>query len=894
MTKIALSLLLSVSALLLSAKNLLAETQTPIRQIEVEGIYSIEKEEIVYLLDLKEGEVIDPERLERGIKRAFLKGIFEDILIELSSEGVLRVKVKERDFIEGIKVRGNSYLKDKFIKKHFLLKEEMPMRYDMVEEAQKRLKALYAFSGFPNVEVLLEIKRAKPNSINLVLSIKEGTPIRIKKIVISDMPKNEKEQKKMRSLMELKEGDVYDQFKLKTDIEALSLRLRKSGYLDPVVEYSFEDTTLHLTILRGKRLMVNIQGNEKVKARAIQAVLPFFETGDFRDELVEEAVSKTLSLYHENGYPFAKVAPVISRYDDEISLNLFIFEGRKVKVGSIRFEAVSIAKERLKEIMTLKEKGLFNPNALETDIAVIKEFYMALGYLNVEVAEPEVDIRDSSASINIKITEGSRVTVSSVRLMGVKHFSEAELEDVIPISEGDPYNEIDIADARLRIIDLYGKEGFVDAKVEIQRNIVENTAEVVFSIEEGSKVFIGKTIIQGNRRSKTVVIRRELDYSEGMPLNFSQFGTSRQRLYRLGIFTDAKIEVQDRYGDKADIAIKVQEGKAGAVEFGLGYGEYERYRGFVDISYRNLFGMNRQVSLRAELSTLESRHILNYYEPWFLGRRIPLRALFLTEQKKEKNIDTGQTRYRIKRHAVSVGTEKRIGRWAKADIFYEFSIAKTFDVLPDVILTKEDTGTLSISSIMPGVVYDTRDNAFDPRRGMFAGVSLKIASSEFLFSETDFVKLIVHVSTYKRLTKWLVSAVSLKGGTAKGFGRTKELPLIERFFLGGRSTVRGYAQDDLGPKSTVGTPTGGSAFTLGNLELRAYVGRGWSFVGFLDAGNVWPELDDVQLDKLKYTTGIGLRYITPVGPLRLDYGYKIDREPGESTSEIHFSIGHTF
>lgn len=891
MTK--LCLLVAVLAILLPAKTLLAQTKEyEIKHMEIEGVYSIDKQELLYLLDLKEGEVIDPNRLKRGIKRAFLKGIFEDISIELEAEGVLRVKVKEKDFIEGIKVKGNSYLKDKFIKEYFALKEEMPVRYDMLEEYIRRLKAVYASAGFPQAEVSLEIKITKPYRADVILLIKEGSPIKIKGIAAGGL--SQKELKEIKALMSMGKGDIYDQFKLKADIERLRLHLIKSGYLDPVIEYSFKDGELYLGIAPGKRLRIKIQGNENVKSKAILTVLPFFETGDFRDELIEEAISKILSLYHVKGYPSSNVAPVISRHNDEINLNLFIFEGRKVEVGSIRFEAGSIEEKRLKEIMTLREGGLFNPDAVESDIDAVKELYMALGYLNVEVATPVINIKDSTVDIDIKITEGNKVTIASIGLKGMRHFSEAGIKNVISIKEGSPYNEIDIADARFRIIDFYSKEGFVDVRVDIERNIGEKTAEVIFNIDEGNKVFIGKTVIKGNRKSRAQVIRRELDYAEGMPLDFSLLGSSRQRLYKLGIFTDAKIEVHDRHEDKADISIKVKEGKAGAVEFGLGYGEYERYRGFVDISYRNLFGMNRQVSLRTELSTLESRYILNYYEPWFLGRRIPLRALFLVEQRKEKNIDTGQTRYRIRRYTTSIGTERKIGRRAKADIFYEFSIVKTFDVLPDIILTKEDTGTLAISSIRPGVVYDTRDNAFDPKRGVFAGMSLKVASSEALFSETDFVKLIVHTSTYKRLTKWFVVAVSLKGGTAKGFHRTKELPLIERFFLGGRNTVRGYNQDGLGPKSATGTPQGGSAFTLGNLELRAYAGKNWSFVGFLDGGNVWPSPEDVQLDELKYTTGIGLRYITPVGPLRLDYGYKLDREPGESKYEIHFSIGHTF
>jgi outer membrane protein insertion porin family len=139
-----------------------------------------------------------------------------------------------------------------------------------------------------------------------------------------------------------------------------------------------------------------------------------------------------------------------------------------------------------------------------------------------------------------------------------------------------------------------------------------------------------------------------------------------------------------------------------------------------------------------------------------------------------------------------------------------------------------------------------------------------------------------------------VLAVSLRGGVAQGLDKTRELPLVERFFLGGRTTVRGYEQDTLGPKGVNGTPTGGNAFVMGNLELRTDVGKGFGIVTFLDGGNVFKKANNLDITNLKYTAGVGLRYNTPVGPFRIDYGHKLNRERGESRGEIHFSLGHAF
>jgi outer membrane protein insertion porin family len=167
-------------------------------------------------------------------------------------------------------------------------------------------------------------------------------------------------------------------------------------------------------------------------------------------------------------------------------------------------------------------------------------------------------------------------------------------------------------------------------------------------------------------------------------------------------------------------------------------------------------------------------------------------------------------------------------------------------------------------------------------------------ASDIIFSETDFVKITGRANSYRRLTRWLVAAVSFRGGSAVELGDTNELPLVERFFLGGRNTVRGYDQDTLGPKGEDGNQTGGNVFLQTNLELRTRVYKGWRVVPFLDGGNVWPRNRDVDLSEMKFSAGLGVRYRTPVGPLRLDYGFKLDREPGESKGEFHFSIGHAF
>jgi outer membrane protein insertion porin family len=875
------------------SSELLTSNSKLITNIEVSGLYSISEEELLYLLDINKGEVLNKIKVRDGIKRAFLKGIFEDIIVEsLDGDGTkIKITVKEKNIIDSIKVSGNNYFSGRFIKKQFDIEEGERLNALNLKRATESLKSELKKKGFINSDVTLDIVHKKDNRITIMINILEGQPQIIKKIIISEP------EDIVKSYLRLSEGDIFD----RTEIERLTGKVtqyyKEQGYIGTTIVYSYNDGVLDIKLNVGKKLNISFDGNTAIPSKTLIKEMPFFEVNAFSHDLVEETTARIITLYHQYGYPFVQVAPVISTSDNEIFLEFFIFEGHRHIVDSITFEGISgdltIPQKSLKDILTLRSGGYYNPDALGSDIETITEFYHALGYLYVEIQEPDIKITNSRVEIKFYIKEGPQVRLSIISIKNTGHIKEEDLLKEIPLKQGSPYNEVDISDARRKILEIYNKQGFLDTIVTIEREISDTSANITFTVHEGEVTLFGKSIIIGNEQTRYLVINREFLHKEDSPLNYNLVLQERHRLYKLGLFTDVEAKLSDKVGDKRDVLYRLKESDAGAVEFGFGYGEYERLRGFFDVSYKNLWGMNRQASFRTELSTLERRFILSYYEPWFIEKNLAFKALLLHEDRKEIGIDTKDIRYRIRRNTASAGIEKKLSETVKADLYYDFSVVKTFDIKPDAVLSKEDTGTLIISGLRPGLIYDTRDNPFEPKKGVLAGLSFKVASAAFL-SETDFAKMLMYVNKYQSLSKRIVLAVSIRGGAAKGFGSTRELPIVERFFLGGRTTVRGYEQDTLGPKGADGTPTGGNAFAMGNIEFRTDVGKGFGVVAFLDGGNVWKKMEDADITNLKYTTGLGLRYNTPVGPFRLDYGYKLDRERGESRSEIHFSIGHAF
>jgi outer membrane protein insertion porin family len=367
--------------------------------------------------------------------------------------------------------------------------------------------------------------------------------------------------------------------------------------------------------------------------------------------------------------------------------------------------------------------------------------------------------------------------------------------------------------------------------------------------------------------------------------------TSQQRLYRTGLFSGVRFE-PIRFEEKPtihDIQLSVTERPSIGVEFGGGYADFEGVRGFFELSHRNLFGTGRSLRARAQGSRIQELYTLSYREPWFFFRDTDAHVVAAYEDREERTYD-------LERTSGTIGVDKSFSKTLKGSLVYQYEQNRLTDVDPNAQLTPQDIGRVTIGSVTPSLIRDTRDDPFNPRSGTLNGITVQDAAQLF-GSEAQFVKTTVQSSWYQALSERFVFAFSARAGVAQRFGETEVIPITERFLAGGRSTVRGYDQDKLGVEGVTlinGDPTGGNAMLIFNEELRVALPKSFGLVFFFDHGNVWLEYEDVRFSDIKSTTGIGIRYNTPVGPFRLDWGYKLNREADESPWAIHFTLGHAF
>jgi outer membrane protein insertion porin family len=420
--------------------------------------------------------------------------------------------------------------------------------------------------------------------------------------------------------------------------------------------------------------------------------------------------------------------------------------------------------------------------------------------------------------------------------------------------------------------------------------------DVRYLITEDRPVTIGKIILRGNVYTRDPIIMRELLVKPGDVYDYGAILASQQRIYHLGYFSLAKFEPVHP-GEKEyvkDMLLTVDERPAGAVEFGVGYGNLDRLRGFVEISHRNLWGTARYTSLRYEGSDILKRAIFNFREPWLFNRDIDGILSLVWSDSEKLNSDTRELYYKTRKTAVSFGVEKSYGN-LKPSLTYQFENVVNYNVLAAAEITPEDSGRVIVSSLSPALLLDLRDDVFNPHRGSLYGVTVKEALKEF-GSQADFSKVTVQGSWFLPIDTSVI-ALSARAGMAWPFRDTTVVPIHERFYVGGSTTVRGFTQDSIGPSSLDANgnliPQGGQSMAIVNIELRIHPGEGLGFVLFTDAGNVWPN-QEINLSDLRASYGAGIRYGTPIGPLRIDYGQKIHPLPGESPGELHFNIGNTF
>ncbi len=618
---------------------------------------------------------------------------------------------------------------------------------------------------------------------------------------------------------------------------------------------------------------------------------------------VQRNMQRILSMYKEKNFHNVNVDyNVIPLKNNQADLEFVIDEGEKVKIRRIGIEGNSAYSDKeLKDLMKTSEKGFFsfitksgelNREDLDRDVAALSAFYQNNGYIQARVSDPEVVIGDDWIEVSIKVEEGLRFRFGEIDIEGDLILPKDRLLEKLTISQEVFYNREMIRSDVLRLKTLYADQGYAYADItpRIDRDEENRKVDIAYTIDKGSLVYFERINITGNRKTRDKVIRRELRVYEKELFSETRLKGSIQRLYRLDYFEDVRVDTpKGSADDQMVLNIDVTDKSTGSFQFGGGYSTVEDFFISGGLQQRNLFGKGQILSLDAQVGGRTQRVSLKFTEPWLFD--IPLAAGF----------DVYNWIYQYDDYdKESVGGRLRasypVWKNTRAYLSYRYDVSEVTNIEADAARSiQELEGKNSTSSIIPELLYDSRDKLFNTTRGSKHKLSFEYAGG-VLGGDIGFVKTLAEAGWY--LPLWWDHVFFIRGEGGWIFENEDGLlPDYERFYLGGMNSIRGFDWQEIHATDENGDEIGGDKYIQGNVEYQIPLFKDAGIVGvvFFDIGNVYGRDENMDLGNTRESAGFGVRWYSPVGPIRLEYGHRLDALPGEdSGGQWEFSMGSVF
>ena len=655
-----------------------------------------------------------------------------------------------------------------------------------------------------------------------------------------------------------------------------------------------------------------IEGSERIKAQKLRKEIKLKLNQPIREEDLEEAREKIIEVYQSHGFTDVSVQFRVDPIDPTHGTARVVYtvnEGAKGAVAQINFEGnAHVSTWRLRKEMKTKRQtivafldksGRLDEAQLQQDMDSLREWYQNHGFIDVEMKDVR---RERNAkgklTITIVIAEGPQYHVRNLTISGEKVAKEEGLLVLLKMKAGSVYSPKQLHDDAKAVADAYGSGGYVDLVITPESTPAgPGLVDVHYKIEEGERSYLNRVDIQGNTRTKDKVIRREVLVAPGDVFNTVRVDTTKKRLENLGYFSKVETYPEDTgVPGRKDLTILVQEKRTGSLSLGGGFSTVEQIVGTAELTQGNfdLFnwpsftGGGQKFRLRLSYGSVSKNFLLNVVEPYFLDRRLSLSGSLFYSEADYLSVDYNQRNY-----GFSFEFRKPLTSFMYASLAYQLQNVDIYNVSstapPDIQLQQ---GTFTESKIYGSLVFDRRDNPLLTRAGQRITYSPYIAGG-FLGGDTQIYGWDVEGSQYFPL-KW--DTILLFNGeiaTVDTWGNGAFVPLFERLYLGGANNLRGFPFREVGPQQN-GEPIGGQSMARLTVEWTFPIIEKARGALFYDSGFVNADPWKFDFSHLASDIGAGIRINLPIGPMRLDYGYPIERAGYHGGGHFNFSVGYQF
>ncbi|GAB4013672.1 MAG: outer membrane protein assembly factor BamA [Bdellovibrio sp.] len=728
---------------------------------------------------------------------------------------------------------------------------------------------------------------------------------RVDDIRVEGLKKVEKEAVLER--INTKKGMMLDNYILRKDIE----RIYSLKYFDYIE--SHHDVEGGRNILRFKVKekpivsQIVFEGNDELSEDDLKGQIKTKNFTILDINTIKLDLAALSKFYEDKGFFLAKIDyEIVKRDDENVEVVFHISEYDKVRVKKVTFLGnAAFSDEQLKDIMETREEGLFSfmsgsgnykEFSFQTDIERIKYFYKTKGHLQVNVGTPEITVSEDKkwVFITIKVVEGPQFTVNRITFQGEMLFPSSDLLEKIGLKEEATYSEDQLRKDIQLLTEMYQDEGYAFANVLRTLEVVpgENKVDVEFSFEKGKKAKFGKISVKGNTKTRDKVIRRELKIKEGEQFSGTALRESKENVNRLGFFEPNSIIFNTisplGKDDVLDVEIQVKERNTGQITLGAGYSTATG--GFLNasIAQNNFRGLGQNLSFSLTLADTNKTYNLGFTEPYLFDTKWTAGGdIFSTSNEASDS-------FSYKKDGFDIRVGHPIAEYTRMFVVYKYEDTNMKAVNDPTIDTDVENGLAS--SVQTSVVYDIRDNKFEPTKGIYSSYAIEYAGlggeKKWLKNEADF-------RWFKTVYGDLVFRSRLYGSKLEMVDDI-QIPRSEKFFLGGARNLRGFPYDAVGPKRKVTDSSGRertfnerslfAAYTTFELEHPLAREAGLKWVVFFDAGDAG-KYDHIKLHK---DYGFGLRWFSPIGILRFEWGFPLSDEGKDYGSQFHFDIGQLF
>lgn len=873
-----------------------------ITQIQFNGLKTRELELVADVATLKVGDTLTRNKLENSINDLRKWGIFSkvEVLVAYTDGGGIELTydLAEGYIIKDIKFKGNFPILETKVKRAMFLNPGVIYDSEKLPEQIDRLARLYEDSGYFDTTVIaVEDYNEEKHEVTLLFRIKKGTTYRIRNVTVegSTAVKEQKIRSIILSFFHFKPKS------LKNDLQNITEIFKRKGFVrarvrvgDETFDYDTRKVDLNIMVRQGPRVKVEFEGNDHFRTKTLKKHITVYEGGDFDEFELDASVKKLTQFYLEHGFENVQITWDKKRLNKEYHLVIFqIEEGPRRRVASIDFRGnENIESGKLRDLMATKTEGLFRQGffyqkLFEQDLQTVEDYYRQEGYLDAEVVgwEKTYSPLGDKVYLTVNIQEKPRAAVKSMTLTGLPPDLTEPIQSKLLLQPGSFYSLERLKDDVQIILVNLANSGYPYAEIKQDAKETEpHQFEVSYEVTPGKLVRIGRVLFVGNSKTKEKVLRKNMRIQEDDLFSTEKILQSQINIRGLGIFDAVGIETLGLTSlrDTVNLVVRVQEKKDKIIDIEAGYSTDLGFSGKLVFNKLNIWGSGKNFNTKIQAGNQVNRLELNYNDPRLMGKSLQLTVGAF-----------GGIERRPFFHSNNVGTYgslfKSFGQMLSAygRIDFGFFDVNTSNTVFNTINPSEVPNDRTRLTTTLGVTYDTRDNFGDPRTGAYVN-STAALTNQFIQIGGNYSTLRANMGYWYSPHRRITFANALRVAEILTVPAGTNIPADDRLYLGGDTTVRGFAEDSL-------LPSGGTFSLVHNFELQFRVFNNIMVVGFLDTGVVTNGINEVNLTTLRHSAGPGIRYLTPVGPIRLDWGFVLDPQPTDDrTNRVHFSFGYFF